>query len=255
MLLLGLMWFENRLVFIPDRAETSWADPPTADTEDVWLALADGTRINAWHLPHPDPAAGAALISHGNGGNLSHRGGLMAALRDHLGRAVVCYDYPGYGRSDGRPTEAGCYVAGDAAYRWLVDAKKIPPNKVVLFGESLGGGVAVDQAARLDCEALVLVYPFTSLPAAAKYHKPYLPCYSLMANRFDNLAKIGQCRKPVFVAHGTADSIVPFRQGEELFAAANEPKRFLKLDGMGHEMPMMDWIFDEFRRFVDDPGR
>ena len=252
-LLLMLLWLENRLVFLPDRVEQAWEEPPTADTEDVWLTTADGTRVHAWHLPHADPAAGAVLVSHGNGGNLSHRGVLMAALRKFLGRAVVCYDYPGYGRSDGTPSEAGCYAAGDAAYRWLTDAKKIPVSKVVLYGESLGGGVAVDQASRLDHEGLVLVFTFTSLPEAASSHYPFLPCRTLMANRFDNLAKIGKCHKPVFIAHGTADPVIPFRQGEELFAAANEPKRFLRLEGQGHQIPMTAAFFTAIRDFLADP--
>src|SRR5262249_20051937 len=159
------------------------------------------------------------------GGNLSHRGALMAALRSHLGRSVLAYDYPGYGKSDGEPTEPGCYAAGEAAYRWLTDERKVPANRILLLGESLGGGVAVELASRFDHEALVLVFSFTSLPAAARCHYPWLPCGLLMSNRYDNLSKIGRCHRPVFITHGTADEIVPFRQGEELFAAANEPKR------------------------------
>lgn len=247
-----LAWFENRLVFPLSTAADGWVEQPVPGFEDVWLTSTDGTRVHAWCLPHHDPDAGAVLVSHGNGGNLSHRGGLMAALRKVLGRTVICYDYPGYGKSEGRPSEAGCYAAADAAYRYLTNERKIPAGKVVLYGESLGGGVAVDQAARLDHEALILVFTFTTLPRAAKWHFPFLPCDTLMRNRFDNLAKIGRCRKPVLVTHGTADRVVPYRQGEELFAAANEPKRFLPLEGRPHQTPMEPWFFEELRRFVDD---
>jgi fermentation-respiration switch protein FrsA (DUF1100 family) len=176
----------------------------------------------------------------------------MRNLHRHLGRSVLAYDYPGYGQSDGRPTEAGCYLAGEAAYRWLTDERKVPAGRVVLLGESLGGGVATELATRHDHEALVLVFTFTSFPAAAKCHYPWVPCGLLMANRFDNLAKIGRVRRPVFITHGTADEIVPYRQGEELFAAANEPKRFLPLDGVTHNVDLDERFYAELRRFLDE---
>ena len=139
-----------------------------------------------------------------------------------------------YGKSAGAPTEAGCYAAGDAAYAWLTDTAKVPANRVILMGELLGSGVAVDLATRHDHRALVLMCPFTSLPAAAKTRFPVLPTHTLMQNRFESLSKIGRCRRPLFVAHGTADGTVPVWQGEALFAAANEPKEFLRLEGHTH---------------------
>lgn len=243
---------ENRLAFAPARAGVSWADPPDPAVQDVWLAAADGTRLHAWYLPgHRD--AGAVLLSHGNAGNVSGLGPMVAGLRRHLGRAVLAYDYPGFGRSGGAPTEAGCYAAGDAAYRWLTADRNHPPGRVVLLGESLGGGVAVDLATRHDHAALVLVSTFTSLPDAAGYHYPWAPCRTLMSNRFDSLAKIGRCRRPVFVAHGTADGVVPFGQGERLFAAANDPKRLLAVEGAGHGVAFGDRLGAELKRFLDQP--
>jgi fermentation-respiration switch protein FrsA (DUF1100 family) len=118
------------------------------------------------------------------------------------------------------------------------------------LGESLGGGTAVELATRHDHRALVLIFTFTSLPAAAKVHYPWLPTYRLMRCRFDNLAKIGRCRRPVFIAHGTADQIVPFTHGEALFAAANEPKEFLRLDGVGHDIQLGDWLCAPLAKFL-----
>ena len=243
---------ENRLAFAPTRADVAWADPPDPAVRDVWLTAADGTRLHAWYLP-ADADAGAVLVSHGNGGNVSGLGPMMVNLRRHLGRSVLAYDYPGFGRSDGAPTEAGCYAAGDAAYRWLTADRRHPPGAVVLLGESLGGGVAVELATRHDHEALVLVSTFTSLPDAAAAHNPWVPCRTLMSNRFDNLSKIGRCRRPVFVAHGTADDVVPFGQGERLFAAANEPKRLLAVEGAGHGMSFGGWLSAELKPFLDEP--
>jgi fermentation-respiration switch protein FrsA (DUF1100 family) len=120
----------------------------------------------------------------------------------------------------------------------------------VLIGESLGTGVAVDLATRHEHRALVLLCPFTTLPAAAKSRFPFLPTHTFMRTRFDSLAKIGGCPRPLFVAHGTDDSTVPFWQGEALFAAANEPKEFLRLDGLGHDIRLGDRLCVPLARFL-----
>ena len=246
-----MLWFvERRLVFRPASSAESWEPPADPATRDVWLASADGTRLHAWWLPPLDPAAGAVLLAHGNGGNVSHRGPLAADLRRTLGAGVLLFEYPGYGKSAGKPTEKGCYAAGDAAMRWLMDEAKVPANRVVILGESLGGGTAVELATRHDHRALVLVFTFTSLPVVAKVHYKLLPTRILMRTRFDNLAKIGRCRRPVFVAHGTADDVVPFAHGEALFAAANEPKEFLRLEGFGHDLDLGDRLCVPLAQFL-----
>jgi fermentation-respiration switch protein FrsA (DUF1100 family) len=242
---------ETSLVFHPASPAESWFAPADPDTQDVWFADAAGTRLHGWWLPPERPEAGAVLVAHGNGGNVSHRGQLAADLRRALGAGVLLVEYPGYGKSEGTPSEAGCYAAGEAAYRWLTDEAQVPPGRVVLLGESLGGGTAVELAARHDHRALVLVFCFTSLPAAAKHHYPWLPTHTLMRTRFDNLSKLPRCRRPVFVAHGTADEVIPFRHGEELFAAANDPKEFVRLDGFTHNALLDDRFYLALRRFLD----
>jgi fermentation-respiration switch protein FrsA (DUF1100 family) len=247
----AVFWFfERRLVFRPSPAAEAWEPPVDPATRDVWLASADGTRLHAWWLPPSDPAAGAVLVAHGNGGNVSHRGQLAADLKRTLGAGVLLFEYPGYGKSAGRPTEAGCYAAGEAAYRWLVDDAKIPANRILLLGESLGGGPAVELATRHDHRALVLVFTFTSLPTVAKTHYRLLPTQLLMRTRFDNIAKIARCRRPVFIAHGTADEVVPFSHGEALYAAANEPKEFLRLDDYGHDLALGDRLCVPLAKFL-----
>ncbi|MDB5306356.1 MAG: Alpha/beta hydrolase family protein [Gemmataceae bacterium] len=242
---------ENSLVFQPSSPAESWLAPANPRTQDVWFTDAAGTKVHGWWLPPARAEAGAVLVAHGNGGNVTHRGRLAADLHDALGAGVLLFDYPGYGKSEGRPSEQGCYAAGDAALKWLKDEAKIPPGRVVLFGESLGGGTAVDLATRHDHRAIVLVFTFTSLPAAAKFHYPWLPTHTLMRNRFDNLSKIGDCTRPVFIAHGTADEIVPFRHGEQLFAAANEPKEFLRLEGFTHNVLFGDLVCGPLGRFLE----
>ncbi|HSQ55658.1 MAG TPA: alpha/beta hydrolase [Gemmata sp.] len=243
-------YFERRLVFRPASAAEAWEQPVDPATEDIWLTSEDGTKLHAWWLPPVDPAAGAVLVAHGNGGNVSHRGQLAADLRRTLGAGVLLFEYPGYGKSGGDPTEAGCYKAGEAAFRWLNDESKVPANRIILLGESLGGGPAVELATRHDHRALVLLFTFTSLPTVAKYHYRLLPTHMLMRTRFDNLAKIGCCRRPVFIAHGTADMIVPFSHGEALFAAANEPKEFLRLEAYGHDLALGDRLCVPLAKFL-----
>ena len=162
------MFLEDWFVFRGNTEAQSWhkaADPRTVEVE---FRAADGTKLHARWLPPTKPDAGAFLYAHGNGGNVSHYGKRGAGFAYATGAGVLLFDYPGYGRCDGKPTEKGCYAAGDAAYAWLTGEGKVPPNRVILLGESLGSGVAVDLATRHDHRALVLMCTFTSLPAAAK---------------------------------------------------------------------------------------
>jgi fermentation-respiration switch protein FrsA (DUF1100 family) len=241
---------ENRLVFHPTPPAEEWLSAVDPRTRDVWFTDTAGTKLHGWWLPPERPDAGAVLVAHGNGGNVTHRGRLAADLNRALGAGVLLFDYPGYGKSEGVPSEAGCYAAGDAAYRWLTDEAKVPAGRIVLMGESLGGGTAVELATRHDHRALALVFTFTSLPAAAKFHYPWLPTHTLMRTRFDNLSKIGRCCRPVFIAHGTADEVVPFRHGEQLYAAANEPKEFLRMPGVTHNLNLGDVLCVPLAKFL-----
>jgi uncharacterized protein len=254
-----LLALENMLLYRPVRSSQEWLPPPSGRVQDITLTTADGTRIHAWWCPTDnwEPAQGALLYCHGNAGNLSHRGEGILRWQEALGQAVLIFDYPGYGRSAGRPSEPGCYAAADAAYDWLVQARQVRPERILLYGGSLGGGVAVDVASRRPHRALVLVGTFTSVPDMAGRLYPWLPVRRLMRNHFDNLGKIGRCREPVFVAHGDCDSLVPFAMGERLFAAATEPKHFLPLEGCDHNHAPGPEFFGALRDFLectDAPG-
>jgi fermentation-respiration switch protein FrsA (DUF1100 family) len=234
-----VFWFlERRLVFVPESAAAEWLNAKELNPQDLALTASDGNRIHARWIPPEAPGRGAVLICNGNGGNLTHRGQLAANYRASLGAGVLLFDYPGYGQSTGSPSEEGCYAAGEAAYKWLTEEQKVPANRIIICGESLGGGTAVELATKHDHRALVLIYTFSSLPAAAKFHYPFLPTHTLMRTRFDNVSKIGRCPRPVFLVHGTADSIVPYGHAEQLYAAANEPKYLLRIEGFEHaEVP------------------
>lgn len=232
MLLLRLL--ENKLLYHPVRATQSWNQPPAGVTvEDVWVATADGTRIHGWWFPKPG-AANVLLYCHGNAGNLSHRGPVAPILMQALDVSVLLFDYPGYGKSDGTVSEAGCYAAADAMYDWLTQTPQVAGKNIILLGKSLGGGVATDLAARRPHRALVLCKTFTSVPDMGQTLYPIFPVRWLARNKFDNLAKIGKGPGPVVVAQGDGDELVPLWMAEKLYEAAPPPKRFFLLKNSGH---------------------
>ena len=180
---------ENRLVYLPAGPDQWLPPPPNRLIQDVELISATGDKIHAWWYGRPT-STGAVLYFHGNAGNLSWRGTSIVLVGEQLGESALIIDYPGYGKSSGRPSEAGCYAAADAAYDWLTRTQGIPPQSILVYGESLGGGIAVDLASRRLHRALILVKTFTSAPDVGQSHLPYLPIRWLMSNRFDSLSKI-----------------------------------------------------------------
>ncbi len=258
-LVLVLAAFERFLIFHPTPAGNRWFDPSVArlHAEDIWLDSADGSRLHAWWCPaDADAAPGhkTILYLHGNAGNLSYCAELLAHWQKHLGVSAMIVDYPGYGKSTGTPSEEGCYAAADAAYDWLTQSKEKAAEDLLIVGESLGGGVAVDLASRRAHGALVLKSCFASVPDMAQTIYPWLPGRWLVRTQFNNLAKIGNCRRPVFIAHGTADSLIPFSQGQKLFAAANEPKAFLPAVGEDHMLNLGPEFFSELKQFFAQCG-
>jgi len=251
-----LLSLERKFIFFPTTADEHWSPAPTKiNAEDVNFTLTSGDTIHAWWCV-PDgwkPERGAMLYLHGNAGNLSHRGESIRRFHQKLEIAVLIIDYPGYGKSTGKPDEESCYEAADLAYDWIVKDKQVPAEQVILYGGSLGGGVALELAHRREHRALILVATFTSIPDMAAHRMPWFPSRPFLRTRFDNLDKIGKCNKPIFMAHGTGDRVIPFEHGERLYEAANDPKRFLTLAGFDHNhTPPVDF-YDELKRFLADP--
>jgi fermentation-respiration switch protein FrsA (DUF1100 family) len=237
----------EQLIFFPDRFVP---DPPPG-VEERWITAEDGVRLHAWYTPVGDPIA-TVVWSHGNGGNIAGREDVLVALQAR-GLAVLAYDYRGYGRSEGRPTEAGVYRDARAAYD-SERARGTAPSTMVLFGESLGGAVSIHLAGERPCAGVAVVSTFTTLADVARRH--YGALASLAGSRFDSLRRLPLIDVPVFIAHGDADELVPFGLGETLYAAAAEPKRFFRAAGAGHNdvfaAPGMLDAITEFARFAVD---
>ncbi len=249
LVLVMLILFENSLVFPALRAEQGWMEPGELAPQDVSLALPDGTPIHGWWCPHKG-ASGALLYCHGNGGNISLRSLTYRNLQKEQNVSVLAIDYPGYGRSGGKPDEAGCCAAAEAGFAWLTSVAKVPAERIILFGESLGSGVAVELATRHPCRALVLMCAFTSLPDAAHGLYPFLPCRWLMRNRFENSAKLPGVHRPVFLYHGDADDLISPAHAMRLREVANEPVELYSEQGGTHELEPSPGLHAALRAFL-----
>ena len=228
-----MMLFEKQLIYIPHRQlELTPAEVGLA-ADEVFLTAEDGVRIHGWYLP-VEGSRRTVLICHGNAGNVSHRLDRALLIQSNLGAAVFLFDYRGYGRSEGSPDEEGTYRDARAAYRYLERDRGLDPDRIVLFGESLGAAVALQLALEKRAAALVMESPFASVPAMARALYPFLPLGPVVRTRYDNLAKIGGLRLPLLVLHGDRDEIVPFAQGRQVFEAAPGPKRFYAIPQARH---------------------
>jgi len=196
--------------------------------EDVYLDTEDGVRLNAWWIPEKDSRF-TILFCHGNGGNISHRIEKISIL-NKLGLSVFIFDYRGYGRSSGRPSEQGLYRDARAAYDYLVSERKISPSRILLYGESLGGAVAIELAGKRGAGALITEATFSSTKDVARVVYPLLPAF-LISSKFDAARKIKGIAIPKLIIHSQNDEIVPFNQSIKLFKASPDPKSHLVLIG------------------------
>jgi uncharacterized protein len=245
LILVAMMFMEESLLYFPSKYPDGYWSPPGLAFEDAWFDAADGTHLHGWFVPHDRPRA-VILFSHGNAGNISHRADLFEQLH-RLGVAVLAYDYRGYGRSSGSPTETGVLADARAARAWLAKRVGIPQSDIVLMGESLGGAVAVQMAAEAPARGLILENTFSSAPDVAAVHYPWLPVRQLMRTQFNSAAAIGKYHGPLLEVHGDADTIVPISLGRKLFAAANQPKQWVEIAGGDHNDPRTG----EFYRALD----
>lgn len=215
----------EKLVFFPDRS----VSPPPAGVEERWITVDEDLRLHAWHAAagRSDPVL---IWSHGNAGNIAGRAEVLLALRAR-GLNVLAYDYRGYGKSGGHPSEEGVYQDALAAYD-AERARGVAAERIICFGESIGGAVSIYLATERPCAGVVVVSSFTSLRDVARRH--FGPLAFLAGSRFDSASRVRRLSVPLLVTHGARDEIVPFALGKELYAAANEPKRFLEIPWAQH---------------------
>jgi fermentation-respiration switch protein FrsA (DUF1100 family) len=248
----ALMYVKQRtLMYHPERLQTPPAAAGLPEAEVLTLDTADGERVIVWHVP-PQPDRPVVLYFHGNAGALRYRVDRFRALTgDGLG--LVALSYRGYGGSSGTPTEAGLIADAAAAYDFAVS--RYPAERIVVWGESLGTGVAVALAANHRIGRLILEAPFTSTVDVGAQVYWYLPVRALMKDTFRSDLRIGQVTAPLLIMHGTHDTTVPIALGERLFELANPPKRFVRFDGGGHADLDDYGAQDAVRAFLNEPPR
>ncbi|UGT41214.1 alpha/beta hydrolase [Nocardia yamanashiensis] len=222
----------NALTYLPDRRIVATPEQFGVGYEDLMLTTADGERINAWFVRAAGKPLGHLLFAHGNAGNIGDRSPVLALL-SAVGFDVLVFDYRGFGRSSGRPGEAGTYLDARAAREALLAQPGVDPERVVYLGKSLGGGVMTELATVHRPAGLVLMSTFTGLRAAAGAVYPILPKV-FVPDAYPSLKRMRQVRCPVLVMHGEADEMLPVAMGRALFAAAPEPKELIVYPGAGH---------------------
>lgn len=238
---------ESRGIFQPAKYPRGEWNQTDVLVQDAHFSAADGTKLHGWYVAHDQPK-GHALLLHGNAGNVTLLAQTLRTLSRRHNLAVLALDYRGFGKSEGTPTEVGLYQDARAARAWLAETTHIAETDVILMGVSVGGAVAVELASRDGARGLILASTFTSLPAAAQHHTPWLPMNLLLSTRMDSRSKIADYHGPLLIVHGDADEVVPYAHGQALYDAAHEPKKLVTAKGAKHNDPLPE----EYRLALDD---
>jgi len=225
-----LRYLEKKNLYFPLRTIEVKPDDAGLNYENVSLTTKDGIEISGWFIPAKTPRA-FLIFCHGNGGNISHRLEKLVMF-NNLNLDVLIFDYRGYGTSKGRPSENGLYLDAEAVYEYMKNEKGAPPERIIIYGESLGGAVAVDLASRHETGGVIIEGGFTSVKDMAKKIFPFIPTF-IYKSRFDSLEKIKAVKTPKLIFHSADDEVVPFELGKALYDAAEEPKEFVEIKG-GH---------------------
>lgn len=227
----SLYFMQSMFLYGPMREIYHTPEELGLDFDEVSFKTADGLQLGGWYIP-VDNSNFTVLFCHGNGGNMMHRLDSIN-LFYNLGLSCFIFDYRGYGKSEGKPTEEGTYLDAMAAYRWLTEEKKASPDTIIAFGRSLGGSIAAQLATKAEVRAVIIESAFTSYVDIGKKFYPYMPVRWFAKFDYNTGDYVKKIRCPVMIIHSREDEIVPFEFGLELHEAANEPKEFVEIFG-GH---------------------
>lgn len=227
----ALFFLQDGVIYQPSREVDLAPSDAGLRYDDVLFRTSDEVALHGWFIPAEESSGEVLLFFHGNAGNISHRLGSIRIFHD-LGLDVFIFDYRGYGRSEGKPSEEGLYADGRAALGFLLE-KGYSPEDVIAFGRSLGGAVAAKISSETPPAALILESTFTSLAAMASRAAPLFPVRFLLRSGYRTDRILPGIRCPVLVVHSPEDDIIPYCNGTKLLELAPEPKRFLQISG-GH---------------------
>lgn len=232
LLALVLYLFQGRMVFLsnfPSRALTASPGDIGLSYEDVSVTSSDNERLHGWYIPAED-SRGVVLFFHGNAGNISHRLDSIKIFHK-VGLSTLIIDYRGYGQSTGKTSEQGTYLDAQAAWDYLVNRRGIPPDRIIIFGRSLGGAIGAWLGARKTPAGVIIESSFSSGTDMARRLYPFLPASLLTRLRYPVVDYAGRLSSPVLVIHSIQDEIIPFFMGQAIYAAVNQHKEFLQLRG------------------------
>jgi fermentation-respiration switch protein FrsA (DUF1100 family) len=233
LLAVGMYLFQRSFMYFPDPSPALAADYQLEGFTTATLTAADGTALTAW-IHKAKAGMHTIIYFHGNAGHLGYRAEKFRTFAA-AGFGLVAVSYRGYGGSEGSPTQDGLYSDAAAALAYAREVLKIPQHRLILYGESLGTGIATYLATKHpDIALLVLEAPYRSVEDRAKEMYPYLPVRYLITDRYPLLALLPAVKSPVLIFHGTKDVIIPFAHGQAVYAAASDPKRFVVFEGKGH---------------------
>jgi uncharacterized protein len=232
LLCVTLALLQRRLLYSPTKDWIATPDDLGLDHEDVWMNSSSGEKVHAWYIAHPNPR-GAVLFCHGNGGNNSHRLDSLRLMQD-LGLSVLIFDYPGYGQSGGSPKQKSMMASGQAARDWLEARPENSGVPILIWGRSLGGAVAALLAGIRQPSLLIIESSFPDMASVAGRLYPYLPVRLLLADRWLAADSVRHVDCPKLIVHSQEDELIPYILGEQLFAAAADPKILLPIHG-NHE--------------------
>jgi hypothetical protein len=239
----GVMYAaQRRFMYFPEAMRTSPAAAGLAGVSEVIIPTPDGEKLIAWY-GKARPGQPTLLYLHGNGGSLELRSETIRKYLKH-GRGMLMLAYRGFSGSTGAPSEAANVADAKLAYETLVK-DGVRPEDIILYGESLGTGVAIQVALKKKVEGVILDSPYTSILELASNQFPWLPVSLLLKDRYESIKYIRDLHVPIFVLHGEADDVVPVEMGRRLFAAANEPKEIKTIPGGGHVIhdgPSFDYV-------------
>ncbi len=240
--------FQRKLLYHPDKHIGAAEQYGLVGFSEYFVKTADGISVQMWYKP---AKAGEKTIIyyHGNASHIGNRAGIYSALAGE-GFGVLALSYRGYGKSDGEPSEQGIYSDARSAINFLTETQKIPLDKIILYGESLGSGVAVQMASEQKFAALVLQAPYTSVTNRAAEIYWFLPVRLMLRDHFESLNKISLVKSPVLIFHGELDATIPIEHGKQLLAAANEPKQAVFFADVEHNNFDSGVIADHVREFV-----
>ena len=226
--------FQDKFLYHPTREIITTPAEDGLSFDEVVFHTAGGLRLTGWYVyAAPDKglqARGVVLFCHGNSRNISHRTDMLKIFAA-MGLDTFIFDYRGFGESEGRPGEDGIYVDTQTAWDYLVKERKISPEKVIIYGRSLGGGAASKLATRVEPSAVVLESTFTSVPDLASEFYPYIPAKLLSRSSYDNIGRVGDIKAPLLIVHSRDDELIPISHGLELAKTAGSDALFVEITG------------------------